>query len=400
MNRCVLIVIDSFGVGAMDDVPVVRPRDIDANTAWHLISRMDLRLPNLERLGLMNAIGKETDHMRMNPKATYAKSKLMHVGADTYQGHQEIMGTKPKAPVMQPFSSHIDQTEADLMSEGYSVRRFEKNGLQALVVNDCVFIGDNQETDHGQVINVSGTFKYTTFENVKKIGHIVRRNYEVSRIIALGGEDVEMDRILASVKTEDGFIGLDTPASGVYDKGYLVEHIGLGVDTTKQVPYCINKVGIHSYLYGKAADIIANANGTNFYGVDTAMLMDRLVDDFRSIKENTFFFLNVQETDLAGHACDPEKYALALRITDERLGLIIDAMDNDDMLIVMADHGNDPYSGLSFHTREYVPVLIRKPGLEGKFFGIRETMSDVGQTVACFFGTKLDNGTCIVPLNK
>lgn len=71
-------------------------------------------------------------------------------------------------------------------------------------------------------------------------------------------------------------------------------------------------------------------------------------------------------------------------------------LGDDDLLIVMADHGNDPYSGHSLHTRENVPILIQKAGLEGKYYGLRETMSDVGQTIAVFHGTRIENGTEIV----
>lgn len=396
MSRSVLIVIDSFGVGAMDDVPKVRPNDIGANTAWHLIERENLRLPNLEKLGVMNAIGKETDIMKMNPNAAYARSKLMHFGADTFQGHQEIIGTRPKEPVMQAFSDNIDETEQDLKSHGYRAARFCMEGNQALIVNDCIFIGDNMETDPGQVINVSGSFKYTDFDTVKDVGHIVRKHYQVSRIIALGGEDVELKQVLDSCITSGRFIGLDTPETGVYAKGYLVQHIGYGVDTTKQVPHALHLKGIHTYLYGKAADIIANEYGTNFYGVDTAMLLDKLIEDLKTVKEDAFFFLNVQETDLAGHQCNPKEYARVLGVTDERLGTIMEVLGKEDLLVVMADHGNDPYSGHSLHTRENVPVLMKATGFDPGFYGLRDTMADVGQTIASFHGTKIENGTTIL----
>lgn len=396
MSKSVLIVIDSFGVGAMDDVPQVRPSDIGSNTAWHLIEREHLKLPNLERLGLMNAIGMETDIMKRNPKAVYSKSRLMHYGADTFQGHQEIVGTKPLKPVLQAFSEGIDETEKDLKSNGYRTARFCMDGNQALIVNDCIFIGDNMETDPGQVINVSGSFKYTDFKTVKDVGHIVRKHFQVSRIIALGGEDVELKQVLDSCITSGKFIGLDTPETGVYAKGYLVQHIGYGVDTTVQVPHALHQKGIHSYLYGKAADIVANEYGTNFYGVDTETLLDKLIDDFTKTKEDAFFFLNVQETDLAGHQCNPCEYSRVLGITDRKLGTIMSNLGDDDLLIVMADHGNDPYSGHSLHTRENVPILMQKAGLEGKYYGLRETMSDVGQTIAVFHGTRIENGTEIV----
>lgn len=391
MNRSVVVVIDSFGVGAMRDVPQVRPADLGSNTAWHLIDRENLRLPNLEKLGIMNAIGKETELMKKNPEAVFAVSNLKHFGADTYQGHQEIIGTKPVMPVMECFGEHIDETEKDLTDNGYSVERFEMNGNSALVVNGSIFVGDNMETDLGQVINVSGTFKYTTFEEVKKVGHIVRKHYGVSRIIALGGEDVEFKDILAACFTNGKFIGLNTPKSGVYKKGYLVQHIGCGVDCSAQAPFALNKIGIPTHLYGKTADIIDSDTAIRFFGVDTAMLMDKMIDDLRK-NEPGFYFLNVQETDLAGHSCDEKEYVEVLKVVDAKLEKVLGLLSEDDLLIVMADHGNDPYSGRNLHTREQVPVLVRYKNMKGVFLGERETMADVGQTVCHYHGTSIANG--------
>lgn len=394
MKRFVVVVLDSFGVGAMDDCPTVRPADVGTNTAWHLINNGKLYLPALQKLGIMNAVGRETDLMKKNLNANYAVSKLMHMGADTYLGHQEIMGTKPQAPVFEAFKVHLEETEQDLINHGYKVRRHVVNGNVALVVNDGIFIGDNMETDRGQVINVSGTFSLTDFETVKRVGKIVRKHYGVSRIIALGGEDVPFENILNSVVTVGDFIGLDTPKTGVYNKGYLVSHIGLGVDESKQVIHALHERDIPTYLYGKVADIVGNEHGVNFFGVDTAYLMDKLLEDVATV-DNAFFCLNVQETDLAGHRCNPEVYSQVLKIADEKLTKLVDLLDEDDVLIVMADHGNDPYSGSSLHSRERVPVLIHNQKFNGKCFGERQTMADVGQTVAKYFGTCLENGLAI-----
>ncbi|MEG1806334.1 MAG: phosphopentomutase, partial [Clostridia bacterium] len=111
-KRFIVVVLDSFGVGAMADCKKVRSQDINANTALHLIERENLFLPTLQKLGIMNAIGKETPLMKFEKNANFAVSNLMHFGADTFFGHQEIMGTKPSAPTMQPFSLRIDDVEA------------------------------------------------------------------------------------------------------------------------------------------------------------------------------------------------------------------------------------------------------------------------------------------------
>lgn len=394
MHRFIVVVIDSFGVGAMSDCPLVRPTDVGTNTALHLIERERLSLESLEALGIMNALGVETETMHFSHTANWTISRLAHVGADTFQGHQEIMGSIPKAPVLQAFGEHIDETQRDLESNGYEVRRLAVDGNQVLIVNEGTVCGDNLETDLGQVINVSSTFRRTSFEETKKIGQIVRKHYQVSRVIALGGETPELQDLVDSIKTKGIFIGLDTPASGVYERGYLVQHIGYGIDSTKQVIHALSQRGVPTYLYGKAADIISNERGVNFYGVDTQFLMDKLIADIQRV-DTAFFCLNVQETDLAGHECDSKKYAKVLGVVDDALNVIMGSMDEGDRLVVMADHGNDPYSGSSRHTRENVPILFYDKIHEGFQFPERETMADVGQSVASYFGTAIENGTAI-----
>ncbi|MEG2002678.1 MAG: alkaline phosphatase family protein, partial [Clostridia bacterium] len=189
----------------------------------------------------------------------------------------------------------------------------------------------------------------------------------------------------------DGFIGLDTPKSGVYEKGYMVVHIGFGVDKNIQLPKVLNDIGVKTYLYGKVADIVENDDGVSKFGVDTKTLLNYLSTDLDSV-DNGFFCLNVQETDLAGHRCEAKTYADVLKVADEVLGEIFNKLRETDCMIVMADHGNDPYSGRSQHTRERVPLLIYNKNFVGQNFGERETMSDVGQTAANYFGAKLING--------
>jgi phosphopentomutase len=125
MKRFVVIVLDGFGIGAMDDVPASRPRDIGSNTCRHIFERVAaLRLPTLERLGLGNALlaseqagGTEAPlppTLRAAPEACFGFHRLAHFGADTFWGHQELMGTKPRAPETAPFSTSLPAVRAAL----------------------------------------------------------------------------------------------------------------------------------------------------------------------------------------------------------------------------------------------------------------------------------------------
>ena len=97
-KRFIIIVLDGFGIGAMPDAAVVRPGDEKANTLRSILEDYpDLKLPTLEKLGLMNAYGRESKCMKYSEDANFGKSELMHFGADTFMGHQEIMGTLPRS---------------------------------------------------------------------------------------------------------------------------------------------------------------------------------------------------------------------------------------------------------------------------------------------------------------
>ena len=393
MKRFIVVVLDSFGIGAMDDVCEVRPQDIHANTAKHLLEyNKNIRWPRLLKLGLINALGEEVGEYKKSESAIFGKSKLAHFGGDTYFGHQEIMGTKPMEPLLNCFKEVIDVIQVDLNENGYRTRRFEKEGLALICVNEALFIGDNLETDQGQAINVTASFDLVSFEEIIKVGRIVRKHVQVSRVIVFGGVEVTFEDLVNSITVRGEYIGLDAPKSKVYRKGYQVLHIGYGVDTAMQVPAALHEKGILTYLYGKVADIVENPYGIMKPGVDTEGLFELLLEDLKK-KESGFYCLNVQETDLAGHQCEPDIYIDRLNVSDEAIQKIIDEMNKEDILVIMADHGNDPTADSTKHSREYVPILIYKEGLSEINIGIRETMADVGATVAEYFGTEIPFGT-------
>ncbi len=249
------------------------------------------------------------------------------------------------------------------------------------------------ETDLGQAINVVGALDDCGFELIDTIGHIVRKHVKVPRVIAFGGSNVTIQDITNNIITKDEFIGIDAPGSGVYKENYQVIHIGYGVDKTKQLPLALDKVGIKNYFYGKVENIVYNPNGINFPCVDTYDTLTKLIEDIDLYQEG-FFFLNIQETDLAGHGENPKRYIDVLNIADERIGVLMSKLEKEDVLIVMADHGNDPTIGHSKHTREYVPILVyRKDNKDLINIGTLETMADIGQTVAEYFGTSIEFGT-------
>jgi len=392
MNKFLVLVIDSFGVGAMEDVAKVRPQDIGANTCGHILQTFPaLRLPALEKLGLINALHMAAPDfndsvMRANPAAAFGVAQLQHEGGDTFMGHQEIMGTLPLPPVRMPFSSVIGNVKAALIHAGYQVEQQRVSGLSLLWVNDAVAIGDNLEADLGQVFNICANLSAISFSDVESIGRIVRAHVEVGRVIAYGGLLESSAQILAAIETkQDTYIGINSPKAGVYQHGFQVVHLGYGVDASTQVPQQLHQQGIPTVLVGKVADIVENPHGRNYQRlVDSQTILDITAEEMQR-PEAAFICTNIQETDLAGHAEDAARYAERLTLVDNALTSLIMQMDSSDCLVVMADHGNDPTVGHSKHTREQVPLLVYRPGQQACALGIRSTLSDVGATVCEFF---------------
>ncbi|AHM72688.1 phosphopentomutase [Yersinia hibernica] len=401
MSKFIVLVIDSFGVGAMPDVSDVRPQDIGANTCAHILQTYPkLRLANLEKLGLLNALhlGSPDFHdsvMQDSPQASFGVALLQHEGGDTFMGHQEIMGTLPRAPLSMPFSTVKTRVANALRQQSYQVEERsapdDSSNLQFLWVNNCVAIGDNLEADLGQVFNICANLSEINFAQVEKIGRIVRGCVEVNRVIAYGGQLSHSHAIIGAAEVkQQHYIGINSPKSGVYDKGFQVIHLGYGVDANVQVAQQLDKVNIPTVLVGKVADIVANPAGRNYQQlVDSQVILDITLAEIQRAG-SAFICTNIQETDLAGHGQDVARYAERLQLVDNMLGKMTAAMATGDCLVVMADHGNDPTIGHSKHTREQVPLLVYQAGItdfqpNSIRLGTRQTMSDVGATVCEFF---------------
>ncbi|MGL5613083.1 phosphopentomutase, partial [Cetobacterium sp.] len=308
---------------------------------------------------------------------------------DTFYGHQELMGTYPKKPKTEPFYEAIDEVEIALKKSGYSVKRFG-SPREVLIVDECATVGDNLEADLGQVYNITGALDLINYEDLLKIGKVVRSVVKVPRVITFGGKNVSIEDIKNAYECKDNlFGGINAPKSGVYKNGYQVQHMGYGIDSEVQLPKILEGVA-KTILIGKVADIVENPKGKSIFGVDSDKIMDRLIEEIKN-NNNVFICANIQETDLAGHQEDVERYGNRLEVVDRKLKKVMELLDEDDIFIVTADHGNDPMIGHSNHTREKVPILVYKKGLSSREIGERSSLSDIGQSVAEYFGRVLPN---------
>lgn len=395
MMRFIVLVLDGFGIGAMDDAKTARPGDETSNTLRSILKKdPELKLKNLEALGLMNAYGYESNKMKFSTQANYSKCELMHFGADTFCGHQEIMGSISVEPKVLPFQDSLEEVKAHLIENGFKVEVLGKDHLHYLLVNDYVCVGDNIDADLGMAYNCTAPLNYISFEEELKIAKCVREVVKVNRVIPFGGTNTTLEDILNAEETrQDTFIGIHAVKSKSYEAGYQVLHLGYGVDNEVQAPTILNKAGVDVTLLGKVADIVINDGGKSISCVDSEEVMDLTIQEIKQM-EHGFICTNVQETDLAGHSQDPDWYKELLLKVDHKLDELLLLLSEEDILVICADHGNDPLIGHNRHTRENVPLLFYKKGLEGIEISKRSTLSDIGASVCDYFNCEpCANGT-------
>ncbi|QUL99381.1 MAG: phosphopentomutase [Candidatus Fermentithermobacillus carboniphilus] len=384
--KAVILVIDGLGVGAMDDVSMVRPQDVGTNTFKHVLeANPDVRLRALESLGAGLIV--RTSNLRPieAPLASYGASLLAHEGADTFQGHQEIAGSLPKPPVAIPFRDAAQRVRHALETAGYRAEQPDGSGGY-LVVNGLVVVADNIEGEPYLNYNVTAPLDSIPFDEVLRIGQIVRRYAQVSRVIVLGGRGITIDNIMSAIeRTPYGATGVNCTRSGVYKRGYVVRHLGNTDRPDLQVTGLVRKAGLPVVLIGKAADVL-HADGAIYEPcVDTEKVMKTLCR-YASQLDAGLIVANVQETDLAGHSRDPVKWAEALMVVDQHLPKLIEVLNDEDLLFVTGDHGNDPVRGTGHHTREKTLLLAFGKKFKPRSLGVRVTLSDIGATAASYLG--------------
>jgi phosphopentomutase len=338
----VLLVLDGLGVGAMDDAD---PSDRGSHTLRSVHQHAGpLRLPNLLALGLGAVAGVDgLDGAGNVPRAAHGRSELAHPGADTYLGHQELMGASLERIRLGLMDELGMQIEDALRARGHRVRPFVP-GRSALLVDATVV-----------VVVVSGP--------------------------GFGVE--EMRANLRELPT--GQVGVDCVGLGVYDEHYRVRHLGADFDVGAQLPARALAHGRRIALIGKAADVIRCEGAVRDPLVPTEDVLARLVAALES-DEAELIVANVQEADLSGHEQDPDRFAVVLHQVDAFLPRVLALLGTADVLVICADHGNDPAIGHGQHTRERTPLLVAGDRIAPIGLGTRATLADVGATLAELLG--------------
>jgi phosphopentomutase len=183
----------------------------------------------------------------------------------------------------------------------------------------------------------------------------------------------------------------------MYDHHYWVRHLGYGIDPSGQAPVLAQRAGLPVTLLGKMADVVDCPAATAQPGARTEWVMESFVQAMAD-QSAGLVAATVQETDLAGHEGDHAKFARVLGTVDTALRDVLGAMGRADLLIVCADHGNDPQVNPGQHTQERVPVLLAGPRVTPGTLPPRRTAADIGATIADWLGLPAtDSGTAILP---
>jgi len=354
-----------------------------------------LQIPNLAALGLeilrpdlKLSRDKDTIKALSGYQATAYRAALGYPGADTFAGHQTMMGADMSHVVDCLLSERLTEVSQVLEHGGYRTQQL--NGEPIILVDDAILVHDNLEADPALIWNVSARLTEVPWETILDIAKLVRNVAPVSRVIAVGGYSDQP--LYKHVRLGDGgAIGLDTPASGFYTNGGLqVEHLGAALDHTKQLPELAAQAGFRVTLIGKAADILVTDTTVHRHpAVNTAEVLQRTIS---AQQKGGLIVANVQETDLAGHQQDPARFALLLEQVDKAIPQLLAGLTAADLLVITADHGNDPLIGHAYHTREYAPVLIVRQSATPnslpsvKSGGTLATLADVGAIVETHLG--------------
>lgn len=369
-SRVFLIVMDSVGIGELPDAP--KFNDVGAHTLGHIAERVEgFALPNLEKLGLGNIAPLKNVPPAASPLAHYGKMQEISMGKDTTTGHWEIMGLH----VSTPFNTYPDGFPQELISE--FEQRIGRKVLGNKVASGTDILDElgEEHMKTGAVIvytSADSVFQVAAHEEIvplEELYHIC----EVARELTLRDE-FAVTRVIA--RPFLGQPGSFSRTSNRHD--YSVKPFS---------PTVMNRLqdaGLASIAIGKIGDIYADEGVTE--SIRTKDNMDG-VDQILGTMRKSFTglsFVNLVDFDAKfGHRRDPEGYGQALMEFDARIPELLEALQENDLLVITADHGNDPVHHGSDHTREYVPLLAYHKGIQtAENLGIRETFADLGATIA------------------
>jgi phosphopentomutase len=378
-ERITLIVLDSLGMGEMPDA--ADWGDAGADTLGHICESREVRLPNLREWGLGNVRPLSGVAPAAQPRGSYGRCALRSNGKDTTTGHWEMAGII----LEKAFPTYPEGFPAEV------IERFVAEAGVPGVLGNYPASGTEIIKELGaEHVETGKPIVYTSADSVFQIaaheGVIpVARLYEICETARdlLRGEH-EVGRVIARP-----FVG----EPGAFKRTENRHDYAVAPPRDMLLP-TLSGAGLDVVAVGKISSIYDAAGVTReLPGKNNEQSIDETV---RALREETrgLIFSNLVDFDmLYGHRRDTEGYARALEHFDSRLPEIERAMRDTDLLVITADHGNDPTYRGTDHTREYVPLLVYGPRARaGVNLGDRASLADIGQTVADNFGLRLKAG--------
>ncbi len=372
-GRVVWIVLDGLGLEALPDAEDYG--DEDAATLPHVAAACGgLNLPNLERLGLGNLSEIKGVPPHANPCGAYGRLAERSPGKDSIIGHWELAGVvldKAFATYPQGFPSEL--VEAFSMIAGiHPLGNVSTSGISILKKYGAEHVKTGRPILYTSVDSV---FQVAAHEDVLPPEQLYRLcqetrslvdSYDIARVIARPFVGNERDGFRRTPRRKDFSTPPPQPTllECLVDHGYTVSAVGK-----------INDLFVGRGI-SRSATTVDNADGMNKTLVGLSALANGLL------------MVNLIDFDTAyGHRKDPDGFGRALEAFDAWLPLLYEQLQPEDLLVISADHGCDPTTPGTDHTREYVPVLIRSQSMtSGIALGDRQSFADVGATLAEFFG--------------
>jgi phosphopentomutase len=374
VERIILIVLDSVGIGAMPDADSWG--DKGANTLGNIArARGGLVLPNLGELGLGNLLPIIGTPPVQSPAGAYGKMAIASHGKDTMTGHWEMVGIRPSAP----FRTYPDGFPADL------IEAFCQRAGVGGVLGNTVASGTEMITDLGEAHIATGwPIVYTSADSVFQVAaheeHFgLERLYEVCRAAReLLRPPHRVGRIIARP-----FIGEDrtTFVRTANRHDYAIEPPYMLLNALHDAGQSVTAIGKISDIFsgqGISSSLHTKNNTEGIAAIHQAIALGK----------PGLIFANLVDFDmLYGHRRDVAGYAAALLAFDRDLPAVQSQMRPTDILVITADHGNDPTHPGTDHTREYVPVLVYGAAVApGALIGTRPSLGDLGASIAALLG--------------
>ncbi|SDM79120.1 phosphopentomutase [Fictibacillus solisalsi] len=376
-KRTFLIVMDSVGIGEAPDAE--KFDDKGSDTLGHIAREMNgLQMPNMEALGLGNIREIQGIQAAKAPKAHYAKLQEASNGKDTMTGHWEIMGLF----IDQPFQTFPEGFPDDL------IQQLEEKSGRKIIGNKPASGTEIMKELGEEHVNTGALIVYTSADSVLQIAahEDVVPLEELYKICEMAREMTMNEKYMIGRIIARPFVGKPGDFQRTSNRhDYALKPFGRTVmNELKDGGYDVIALGKISDIYDGEGVTQAIRTKSNMDGMD--QLVKSMDQSFTGLN-----FINLVDFDaLFGHRRDPKGYGEALQEFDARLPEVFEKLNEDDVLIITADHGNDPVHHGTDHTREYVPLLVYYKGIEsGKPLNVSKTFADIGATVADNYHVKL-----------